>query len=235
MLSFGTVRVLFLILSLLCSFETGRCNTCSIPAVCKCEVEQKPTNGVAEAPFSDQPAQPLLTSYFSINVPGLNVCEPPPTPIPPTTPPTKAPNTTTTTPKPPGFRSDPKPTPNIVLNCTYIEVNSNKTIPAHPAVDGSFFLTLYYPCPEVPSPHKGYSTGTDLLIIFFTLVFAYLALGIAVNFFILGARGIEMIPNLGFWRDLPGLVKDGVVFVQNGFKVPQTELHPRSPESYDAI
>jgi hypothetical protein len=28
-----------------------------------------------------------------------------------------------------------------------------------------------------------------------------------------GSQGIEMIPNIGFWRDAPNLIKDGVVFL----------------------
>jgi cation-dependent mannose-6-phosphate receptor len=28
----------------------------------------------------------------------------------------------------------------------------------------------------------------------------------------LGATGVEMCPNVEFWRDLPGLVKDGCAF-----------------------
>jgi len=31
--------------------------------------------------------------------------------------------------------------------------------------------------------------------------------------FVRGAQGIEKIPNIGFWREVPGLVKDGVTFV----------------------
>lgn len=51
------------------------------------------------------------------------------------------------------------------------------------------------------------STGAVLLITFFTLAFAYVVLGMTVNYFMVGARGIEMFPHLGFWRDFPSLVR----------------------------
>lgn len=42
----------------------------------------------------------------------------------------------------------------------------------------------------------------------------YLAVGSAIKYQSMGARGIDMIPHLGFWMDFPGLVKDGVGYAQ---------------------
>ena len=41
----------------------------------------------------------------------------------------------------------------------------------------------------------------------------YLAAGIAFKAVKHQARGIEMIPNVDFWKSFPGLVKDGVMFL----------------------
>lgn len=53
----------------------------------------------------------------------------------------------------------------------------------------------------------GPSLGTTLLIILFSFVALYLALGICTKIFLMGATGIEVIPNLSFWSDLPNLVR----------------------------
>lgn len=53
----------------------------------------------------------------------------------------------------------------------------------------------------------GRSFGSNLLIIFFTLIIFYLALGICTKKFLMGATGVEVIPNISFWMDLPNLVK----------------------------
>jgi len=83
---------------------------------------------------------------------------------------------------------------------------------------------------------KGYSTGSILDIIFFTISFAYLGLGISVNYFLVGARGVEMIPNLDFWKDFPALVLDGMKFLQNGCTARPSDLSaPSGADGYDAI
>ncbi|XP_055388329.1 uncharacterized protein LOC129616781 [Condylostylus longicornis] len=99
-----------------------------------------------------------------------------------------------------------------------------------------FTLVLQYPCDAPPNEIKGYSTGSVLVIIFFTLCFVYLGLGVSVNFCLVGARGIEMMPNLDFWKDFPALVLDGVKFLQNGCTAGPSDLStPSGAEGYDAI
>lgn len=70
----------------------------------------------------------------------------------------------------------------------------------------------------VPSPStydessEGLSGGSVLLIIFFVLLFVYMAAGIAFNKFRHEAKGLELLPNLGFWSKLPGLIRDGCAY-----------------------
>ncbi|XP_059062237.1 uncharacterized protein LOC131855038 [Achroia grisella] len=83
----------------------------------------------------------------------------------------------------------------------------------------------------------GRSVGSTLLIVFFSLVIFYLVLGVCTKKFLMGATGIEVIPNLAFWTDLPNLVREGWAFAINGFKLP-TRTGPTSspdPNSYDSI
>lgn len=85
---------------------------------------------------------------------------------------------------------------------------------------------------------SGRSVGSTLLIIFFSFVVFYLVLGVCTKKFLMGATGVEVIPNLGFWTDLPNLVKDGWAFMLSGFKLPARSAGPTlspDPNSYDSI
>ncbi|KAK6166572.1 hypothetical protein SNE40_023229 [Patella caerulea] len=59
----------------------------------------------------------------------------------------------------------------------------------------------------------GISTGTILDILFIVGIFIYVAGGMTYMRVRNQATGVEMLPNRGFWSALPGLVKDGCVFV----------------------
>lgn len=89
-----------------------------------------------------------------------------------------------------------------------------------------------YACPVTIEEISHSGIGKVLLILLFVGSFTYFAIGSIVRFMYLGARGIEVIPNLGFWKDLPGLVRDGARFLQNGCRV---ERAAPDPDSYDAI
>ncbi|KPJ06552.1 Cation-dependent mannose-6-phosphate receptor [Papilio machaon] len=98
------------------------------------------------------------------------------------------------------------------------------------------FYSRYACLTKIEEP--GRSFGSTLLIIFFSFVVFYLVLGICTKKFLMGATGIEVIPNLGFWMDLPNLVKDGWAFMINGFKLPTRGAGPVTspdPNSYDSI
>ncbi|XP_065830100.1 uncharacterized protein [Oscarella lobularis] len=69
-------------------------------------------------------------------------------------------------------------------------------------------------CPDgCPFENGGISAGSILVIVFFGLITVYFVAGILVMKFKSGAQGKEMIPNVSFWASLPGLVKDGFLFV----------------------
>lgn len=72
-------------------------------------------------------------------------------------------------------------------------------------------------------------------MLFFIGVLIYLFLGIMVNYLLLGARGLEVLPHLDFWRGLPSLVRDGAIFLQNGCRVNHIRTSASNQESYDAI
>ncbi|XP_063828861.1 uncharacterized protein LOC135078205 [Ostrinia nubilalis] len=84
----------------------------------------------------------------------------------------------------------------------------------------------------------GRSFGSTLLIIFFSFIIFYLVLGVCTKKFLMGATGIEVIPNLAFWSDLPNLVKDGWAFAIRGCQLPTRGMSPAGPSdpnSYDSI
>ncbi|PIK61406.1 putative cation-dependent mannose-6-phosphate receptor-like [Apostichopus japonicus] len=63
----------------------------------------------------------------------------------------------------------------------------------------------------------GLSFGSILCIIFSVLLVVYIAVGISFSVY-KGKSGVEMVPNLAFWKDFPFLVKDGCQYVGNFFK-----------------
>lgn len=89
-----------------------------------------------------------------------------------------------------------------------------------------------YACPIVMEDYSKPSTGTVLLIMLFVVAVSYFLIGATVNAFYIGARGVEIIPHVDFWRGLPGLVRDGAQFLQNGCRVAN---RAPDPDSYDAI
>ncbi|XP_065189981.1 uncharacterized protein LOC135820866 [Sycon ciliatum] len=77
-----------------------------------------------------------------------------------------------------------------------------------------YYMTLNskWGCPGYKESSSGLSGGSVMLIIFFVLVPAYLAAGVAYGL----ARqktGVELIPNFSFWSSLPNLIKGGFTFV----------------------
>ncbi|CAG9788062.1 unnamed protein product [Diatraea saccharalis] len=91
---------------------------------------------------------------------------------------------------------------------------------------------------QIEPEGSGRSFGSTLLIIFFSFVIFYLVLGVCTKKFLMGATGLEVIPNLGFWTDLPHLVRDGWAFAINGFKLPSRGVGSPAasdPNSYDSI
>ncbi|XP_044758675.1 cation-dependent mannose-6-phosphate receptor-like [Coccinella septempunctata] len=75
------------------------------------------------------------------------------------------------------------------------------------------------------------STGATLLMIFLISCVIYFVGGGCLLHFVRGARGIEIIPNIDFWRKLPGLIKDGTLFLFGGCST----NYLSSSEVYDRI
>ena len=58
----------------------------------------------------------------------------------------------------------------------------------------------------------GLSAGSVICIIFFVSVFLYIAIGMLVKHKRYESRGVDMVPNVDFWREVPSLIKDGFRF-----------------------
>lgn len=66
-------------------------------------------------------------------------------------------------------------------------------------------------CPTYSS--GGLSVGSILLIVLFSVGSVYLFVGFLYSRFVLGAKGLEQIPNYEFWKDFGNLQSDGCDFV----------------------
>jgi hypothetical protein len=62
------------------------------------------------------------------------------------------------------------------------------------------------------------SGGSVFMIIFVVVAFVYIVGGCVFKTVKQGTSGIESCPNIEFWRDLPGLLKDGFRFTFSGCK-----------------
>jgi len=82
-----------------------------------------------------------------------------------------------------------------------------------------FTWTISYACPVKPGGGGGkdddpaISGGWIFIIILFSLSFLYFVGGVAYQKFKNHATGLELIPNVHFWISLPGLVKDGNLYL----------------------
>jgi len=65
----------------------------------------------------------------------------------------------------------------------------------------------------------GLSGGSVFLIILFAGFAAYFIGGMVFLAGVKGQRGREMVPNLGFWMMIPGLIQDGATFTVKRIKV----------------
>ncbi|KAF9205377.1 hypothetical protein BGZ49_004103 [Haplosporangium sp. Z 27] len=70
-----------------------------------------------------------------------------------------------------------------------------------------------FACPhqtQAPISEEGASGFKVFMIVLFVLILAYLVIGAFYNYKVYGARGLDLLPNIDFWRDFPSLVVDVV-------------------------
>lgn len=83
--------------------------------------------------------------------------------------------------------------------------------------------------------------GIVAMLLLMVAALSYFVIGMFVMRFYRGARGVEMIPNLSFWKDFPFLVMDGVLFAFLGWpccknRTPLTSSTPvTSKFNYDTL
>lgn len=70
---------------------------------------------------------------------------------------------------------------------------------------------------------------STFFLIIFILLLIYLVCGMVYQYFFVGARGLELLPNYDFWQKVWISIKLGFIYIKNGCKVIPTD------ESYDAI
>jgi len=92
-------------------------------------------------------------------------------------------------------------------------------------------LSLFskYACPVEIDKINHHGIFYTLFIVLLTLLFVYLFIGMLINYFLIGARGFELIPNYDFWCKVWRSIKLGFIYVKNGCRVIPAE------DSYDAI
>jgi len=62
-------------------------------------------------------------------------------------------------------------------------------------------------------PGSSFDIGWILIIVAAGTLVLYFIIGAIVKYNVYNASGLELIPNVEFWTGLPGLVKDGVMFI----------------------
>ncbi|KAL8609835.1 hypothetical protein ACOMHN_020670 [Nucella lapillus] len=82
----------------------------------------------------------------------------------------------------------------------------------------TYHFKLYQNIVCVKSGASGLGTGYILFILFFVFIIVYWVGGILYMKFVRRAEGLEIIPNYEFWKELPLLIQDGVLFTLRGCK-----------------
>ncbi|CBI25422.3 hypothetical protein AAG906_008413 [Vitis piasezkii] len=87
-------------------------------------------------------------------------------------------------------------------------------------------------CAEIVSVHgRGLGWFSTFLIILFCFLGVYLLVGTVYRFFFLGVRGVDIIPNLGFWTSLPQRTQSSCASLVRKFRGP-SQGHR---DSYSAV
>jgi len=78
-------------------------------------------------------------------------------------------------------------------------------------------------CPISGDDKSGLSGGSVFLIIALVSVTVYIGVGCLYKAKRLGTTGVESCPHIAFWKEIPGLVMDGLRFVKGKICGPKTE------------
>ena len=87
--------------------------------------------------------------------------------------------------------------------------------------DGEPFESVYLfsfsfksACTRAPAEQGGNAPAFFLILLIVSLIAAptYVVAGVLIMYFYKKARGVELIPNIEFWKDFPFLLKDGFLF-----------------------
>merc|ERR1712072_1576330 len=84
-----------------------------------------------------------------------------------------------------------------------------------------FVIASAHACPTSPPGDvlgTGLNWGWFFILMFSLAMGSYCGVGMVYKYKKLGVTGIETLPNIEFWRDLPGLVKDGIAYFLAGVK-----------------
>jgi hypothetical protein len=81
----------------------------------------------------------------------------------------------------------------------------------------------------------GISAGSVFLILFFVGGGVYVIAGCIYKRQKMGATGVESCPNVDFWREIPGLVKDGCKFTWQKLRALCSGGATSGGESYDPL
>ncbi|XP_014771832.1 uncharacterized protein LOC106870323 [Octopus bimaculoides] len=77
----------------------------------------------------------------------------------------------------------------------------------------SLLLQSVCACPGgCTTPHNSFSPGSYIVIVFFSILFIYLSLGVLYKRIVYSAEGTELVPNREGWASFFTLVKDGYLF-----------------------
>eukprot|EP01133_Synstelium_polycarpum_P011626 gene11626-13573_t len=178
-----------------CASATGKCGT-TAPVPAACQVKPKAT------PVSITTIGVLSTKKFTEIPNGVNLIY----------------NATSNPCKSGAFRSS---TIHMICGKNDMSVTAvSEPVPCQYEID----VTTCHACKggcggSTPSGDGGKKGGMGggwiFVIILVVCSVVYIAGGAIFNFKVKGLRGAEVFPNSAFWKDLPGLMKDGIFFVKS--------------------
>jgi len=103
----------------------------------------------------------------------------------------------------------------IVLKCDKTQEAALSSISEPGTCVYELTIRSKHACPWEPPKVGGIGAGWIFVIIVLVGGVLYLLVGIIVKWQVMHTEpGIELIPNIDFWRDLPNLIKDGFFFVK---------------------